>query len=52
MYLFVDLYIFAELEVTVIFKRLPTWVRRNSETWFAVSLAKGGLTAESNQKVE
>lgn len=29
MYLFVELYILAELEMTVIFKRLPTWVRRN-----------------------
>lgn len=29
MYLFVELYIIAELGMTVIFKRLPTWVRRN-----------------------
>lgn len=29
MYLFVELYILAELGMTVIFKRLPTWIRRN-----------------------
>lgn len=52
MYLFVELYILVELGMTVIFKRLPTWIRRNLRNLAHGDSVRRSLDSQNQPKVD